>query len=65
MTQVDTPTRILYDKQRKPFDGIKDVACGANHCLALNIEGTTVYSWGSGQGGRLGHGDETGEQMPR
>jgi alpha-tubulin suppressor-like RCC1 family protein len=61
MSQVDTPTRILYDKQRKPFDGIKDIACGANHCVALNSEGTTVYSWGGGQGGRLGHGDETGE----
>ena len=43
---------------------IKDIACGANHCLALD-HNWNVYSWGNGQGGRLGHGDETGENIPK
>ena len=61
VSQVDFPTRIQYDKSRKAFEQISDVTCGANHCLAMDNTGTIVYSWGSGQGGRLGHGDETGE----
>ncbi len=24
-----------------------------------------MFSWGNGQGGRLGHGDETGENVPK
>ena len=28
------------------------------HCLALT-GGGEVYSWGNGDGGRLGHGDDT------
>jgi alpha-tubulin suppressor-like RCC1 family protein len=32
--------------------------------LALEGNGM-VYSWGNGQGGRLGHGDETGENLPK
>ena len=32
--------------------------------MALENQGQ-VYSWGSGQGGRLGHGDEIGENAPK
>ena len=32
--------------------------------MALDNQGT-VYSWGYGQGGRLGHGDEIGENLPK
>jgi alpha-tubulin suppressor-like RCC1 family protein len=46
------------------FQNIKDIACGANHCIALENSGM-VYSWGNGQGGRLGHGDDTGENVPK
>ena len=31
------------------------VTCGAEHCLALNANGS-VYSWGYGASGCLGHG---------
>ena len=34
----------------------KIAACGA-HSLALDARGE-VYSWGDGDGGRLGHGDD-------
>ena len=30
--------------------------CDSKHYLALTIDGE-VYSWGNGDGGRLGHGD--------
>lgn len=40
------------------------VACSANHCLALVRDGNQVYSWGGGDGGRLGHGDTTDRIIP-
>lgn len=50
---------------------IKDVACGANHSMALVIirgEGKgnrmCVLSWGSGTYGRLGVGSETNSNVP-
>lgn len=44
---------------------IKNISCGANHCLALEGAQGLVFSWGNGLGGRLGHGDETGENFPK
>jgi len=51
-------------KSTAKFEKIKDIAAGSNHCLAFDIA-SQVYSWGNGQGGRLGHGDETGQNMPK
>lgn len=36
---------------------IEKIACGSRHCLALTTN-KTVYSWGFGKNGRLGHGDD-------
>ena len=49
------PERILF------LDGVNmtDIACGWDHCLALDAKGQ-LYSWGSGQNGKLGHGNEVG-----
>jgi E3 ubiquitin-protein ligase HERC2 len=33
------------------------------HYLALSNEGE-VFSWGCGEGGRLGHGDATSKDLP-
>ena len=41
---------------------VKVAACGA-HSLALDAEGR-VFSWGDGDGGRLGHGDDAGKVEP-
>ncbi|KAH8098603.1 hypothetical protein JL720_1560 [Aureococcus anophagefferens] len=41
---------------------VKVAACGA-HSLALDAEGR-VFSWGDGDGGRLGHGDDAGKAEP-
>ena len=48
---------ILRDKDVRKF------ACGARHCLALGSDGT-VYSWGYGGDGQLGHGDFQIQTMP-
>jgi E3 ubiquitin-protein ligase HERC2 len=55
---------ITLTKNGHPFQNIKDIAVGANHTLALDSQ-FLVFSWGNGQGGRLGHGDETGENIPK
>lgn len=43
---------------------ITKIAAGAHHCLAMTNTGE-VYSWGSGEDGRLGHGDIRDRSMPR
>lgn len=40
-----------------------DVACGSRHSLALSAEGT-LYSWGWGVYGQLGHGDMLSRRTP-
>lgn len=41
-----------------------DISCGSSHSLAIDSNGL-IYSWGNGQGGRLGHNQEVGENAPR
>ncbi|KAK4883685.1 hypothetical protein RN001_007004 [Aquatica leii] len=36
---------------------VGSVACGSAHTLVLSKDGKTVWSFGSGDGGRLGHGE--------
>ena len=43
---------------------IVSIAAGRQHNLALTREGR-VYSWGSGFGGKLGHGDRRDTSVPR
>ncbi|KAG6956032.1 hypothetical protein JG688_00011615 [Phytophthora aleatoria] len=40
------------------------VACGAQHSLAITDAGE-LYTWGSGEDGRLGHGDMRDRAVPR
>lgn len=54
------PTLIPYFRGKK----VLQVACSANHCLALVKDMNQVYSWGGGDGGRLGHGDAADKFMP-
>jgi alpha-tubulin suppressor-like RCC1 family protein len=45
---------------------VAQIACGSAHCLARAAAPFfTVYSWGSGGDGRLGHGSDRGEPAPR
>jgi alpha-tubulin suppressor-like RCC1 family protein len=47
------------------IDGVKvsKITCGWDHCLALDVKGK-VLSWGSGQNGKLGHGNEENISIP-
>ncbi|KAF0698663.1 Aste57867_10757 [Aphanomyces stellatus] len=43
---------------------VTQVSCGAMHAAILNESGQ-MYTWGSGDGGRLGHGDLASHVTPR
>ncbi|CCI45586.1 unnamed protein product [Albugo candida] len=43
---------------------IINIACGAKHSVALTSAGE-VYTWGSGEDGRLGHGEMRDRNVPR
>uniref|UniRef100_A0A2H8TU70 HECT-type E3 ubiquitin transferase n=1 Tax=Melanaphis sacchari TaxID=742174 RepID=A0A2H8TU70_9HEMI len=57
---LDTPKLIdsLLDKR------IFYIACGGAHSAAITSEGE-LYTWGQGQYGRLGHGDEVSQFTPK
>jgi len=42
---------------------IKHIACGWQHCLALSAEGR-AFSWGCGDEGQLGLGDNSSKNLP-
>ncbi len=43
---------------------VRDVACGSGHSAAVTAAGE-LYTWGSGEYGRLGHGDAITQLRPR
>lgn len=43
---------------------IRDIACGSNHSAAITSNGE-LYTWGSGEYGRLGHGDFLTQLRPK
>ena len=43
---------------------VKQISLGGSHSVALTVNGS-VYSWGYGGDGRLGHGDEYDQLIPR
>ncbi|XP_059922232.1 E3 ubiquitin-protein ligase HERC2 isoform X1 [Gadus macrocephalus] len=43
---------------------IRDIACGSSHSSAITSSGE-LYSWGLGEYGRLGHGDNTTQLRPK
>ena len=60
---VATPSIIETDKEGRIFEGIVDIGCGFYHCLAITLD-SKLYSWGNGEGGRLGNGDTWGFSQP-
>jgi len=44
--------------------GVRQIACGSGHTVVLTMEGQ-VYTWGRGDDGRLGHGDNGWKYVPR
>jgi len=49
----------------RDISGVGSVACGNAHTLALSSDGRTVWSFGSGDNGKLGHGDTARVYTPK
>mgnify|MGYP001184691533 FL=1 len=43
---------------------VRDVACGSSHSAAITSNGE-LYTWGCGEYGRLGHGDNVTQLRPK
>ncbi|XRB24369.1 U-box domain-containing protein [Pseudoscourfieldia marina] len=55
-----TPTRV----DALASVSVRALGCGHNHTAALTSDGA-VYTWGRGEYGRLGHGDEDNQHTPK
>lgn len=44
--------------------GVQQIACGSGHTVVLTTDGE-VFTWGRGDDGRLGHGDNGWKYVPR
>ena len=61
VTRLNTPTRL---PSTLGGERAVSVSAGAAHSLALTADGS-VWSWGGGGQGRLGHGDHQDEWQPK
>ena len=43
---------------------MRDISCGSSHSAAITSNGD-LYTWGLGEYGRLGHGDNTTQLKPK
>ncbi|KAK3907967.1 E3 ubiquitin-protein ligase HERC2 [Frankliniella fusca] len=57
---LDRPRLIEAFRSKR----IRDIACGSAHSAAIT-SGGELYTWGLGQYGRLGHGDNATQLKPR
>ncbi|ESO89418.1 hypothetical protein LOTGIDRAFT_218809 [Lottia gigantea] len=56
----DTPRLIEALKSKR----VRDISCGSSHSAAI-ISNGDLYTWGLGDYGRLGHGDNTTQLKPK
>ncbi|KAL1491483.1 hypothetical protein ABEB36_012074 [Hypothenemus hampei] len=57
---LDKPKLIEALKSKK----VRDIACGSSHSAAITSSGE-LYTWGLGEYGRLGHGDNVTQLKPK
>ncbi|XP_044756400.1 E3 ubiquitin-protein ligase HERC2 [Coccinella septempunctata] len=57
---LDKPKMIDALKSKK----IREIACGSSHSAAITSNGE-LYTWGLGEYGRLGHGDNVTQLKPK
>ena len=57
------PTIIDNDIEKNSFEKIKDI--GGGMFFSVAIDEKYMYSWGCGNNGRLGHGDENSVSVPK
>ncbi len=43
---------------------VREVSCGSGHSAAITTNGE-LYTWGQGDHGRLGHGDDASQAKPK
>ncbi|KAK3583560.1 hypothetical protein CHS0354_026149 [Potamilus streckersoni] len=60
----DSSSKSLPTKV-KDLSGVGQVACGSSHTLAVSADGKTVWSFGGGDNGKLGHGDTSRLYIPK
>ncbi|PVD19395.1 hypothetical protein C0Q70_19883 [Pomacea canaliculata] len=58
-------TSYSSPKLVKDIGEVGQVACGSVHTIAVSQDGKTVWSFGSGDNGKLGHGDMNRYNKPR
>jgi len=51
------PKQVPIPVQVPNLSNVQEVSCGSEHTAALTTQGL-VYTWGEGEGGLLGHGDQ-------
>ncbi|XP_029024458.1 probable E3 ubiquitin-protein ligase HERC1 isoform X3 [Betta splendens] len=49
----------------KDISGVGQAACGSSHTIAVAQDGRTVWSFGGGDNGKLGHGDTNRVYRPK
>jgi len=62
VTRLITPTRLV---SMLGAERAVSVWAGLNHSLALTAPDGAVWSWGGGGNGRLGHGDQQDQLLPK
>ena len=63
-SQSYIPRKIQMLQSTEPCKNMTDISCGSSHSLSVDRQGR-IYSWGNGQGLRLGHKQPIGENAPR
>ena len=64
MIHRQKPVQIEKTSNFLIFNEIVDIDAGSYHSMALRTGGD-MYSWGDGEGGKLGHGDDRGQVLPK
>ncbi|XP_056135403.1 probable E3 ubiquitin-protein ligase HERC1 isoform X2 [Lampris incognitus] len=49
----------------KDISNVAEVSCGSSHTITLSKDGRTVWSFGGGDNGKLGHGDTNRVYKPK
>ena len=56
---IKTPQKV------NDISAVCQVSCGSNYTLALSLDNTTVWSFGPGNAGCLGHGNPHNQLKPK
>ena len=62
VSEMVEQARRLLTANRGGRSPVVEVATGDHHCLAKCADGT-IFSWGRGDSGQLGHGVDTQDQL--